>query len=137
MSTKSPAGPILDTHLPQLKACGDGLAACGDLHAAALVHALHSHFMHMYQSEAYLAAIMNSSADLPENDVETARRAAAVDKMIGTTTRQVFRVAGISLAKKYTIEELDTLMAAVNIPSRDCTGAKWDAQSAGMIVKAA
>lgn len=46
MTTKVKAGPVLD----QLKACGDGLAAAGDLHAGALVHALHSHLTQVYTS---------------------------------------------------------------------------------------
>jgi hypothetical protein len=118
------AGPIID----QLKACGDGLAACGDLHAGALVHALHSHLTNVYKSGDYLTAAVDPNA--PGGATLTHLQAmrikdSAFDSMLKRT--------GIDTPLHFHV--IDQKLEAAGISGRQATEAKIKLNQAGLVIR--
>lgn len=136
------SGPIVDTHLPQLKCCADGFAKAGDLHAAALIHSLHSHLCHVYGDTGYLSASANTrtltainTANIDAGADEVVAVLALEKKVGDPTLGNLLRKIDLSARaeRPYHTLEIDRKFEAAGIKGQQAIQAKLRLRAAGLL----
>ena len=127
-------GPIID----QLKACGDGLMAAAEPHAATLVHALHAHLSHIYNDSNYLSASASGNAEIDaasEEDAVLRLEKKTGDHSLGDLLHRV----GLSAqaTRKYHVVEIDKKLEAAGLKGHMATNAKLRLLRAGLVAMTA
>jgi hypothetical protein len=122
------AGPIIE----QLKACGDGLTACGDIHAGALIHAVHSHLAHVYTTGDYL----NASFTPNKLDAAGARKLAVFEAEHGYMIRKLgIDISAAAAGNKISLFDFQTKLDAAGIKGQAAITAKLDFITAGLVAR--